>query len=56
MKYSAVDSLFLRKERKIALRVGYCALPLIDLEADCGGGVYYDLGVKWGGGENIGKG
>ena len=43
-------------KRKIALRVGYCALPLIDLEADCEGGLYYDLGVKWGGGENIGKG
>ena len=29
--------------------VGYCALPLICLEAD-GGGWYYDLGESWGGG------
>ena len=26
--------------------VGYCALPLIGLEAD-GGGWYYDLGESW---------
>ena len=32
--------------------MGYCALPLIGLEADGGGG-YYDLGESWGGGRGV---